>query len=68
MTARPHAVGDGPADAPVLVLGPSRTDTALFDRQVADLAGAHRVVRHDLRGHGGSQVVPGPCTIADPRR
>ena len=66
MTARLHAVEDGPAGAPVLVLGPSLgTDTGLFDSQVADLAGTHRVVRYDLRGHGGSQVLPGPCTIAD---
>ena len=66
MTARLHAVEDGPADAPVLVLGPSLgTDTGLFDPQVAEFARSHRVIRYDLRGHGGSQVVPGPCTIAD---
>src|ERR671921_2980353 len=66
MTARLDAVEDGPAGAPVLVLGSSLgTDTGLFDPQVADLADTHRVVRYDLRGHGGSQVVPGPCTIAD---
>jgi 3-oxoadipate enol-lactonase len=32
MTARLHAVEEGPADAPVLVLGPSLgTDVGLFD-------------------------------------
>ena len=66
MTARLHAVEDGPAGAPVLVLGPSLgTDVGLFDAQVDAFAGRHRVIRYDLRGHGGSEVVPGPCTIAD---
>jgi 3-oxoadipate enol-lactonase len=66
MTARLHADEDGPADAPVLVLGPSLgTDTGLFDAQVAAFADRHRVIRYDLRGHGRSEVVPGPCTVAD---
>ncbi|MGY1637295.1 3-oxoadipate enol-lactonase [Geodermatophilus sp. SYSU D00742] len=66
MTARLSAVVDGPDDAPVLVLGPSLgTDTGLFDAQAAEFAGDFRVVRYDLRGHGGSEVVPGPCTMAD---
>ncbi len=66
MTARLHAVMDGPADAPVLVLGPSLgTDTGLFDAQVAAFADRLRIVRYDLRGHGASQLVPGPCTMAD---
>jgi 3-oxoadipate enol-lactonase len=66
MTARLHAVVDGPADAPVLVLGPSLgTDTGLFDAQVAAFADRLRIVRYDLRGHGSSEVVPGPCTMAD---
>ncbi len=50
----------------MLVLGPSlSTDTGLFDPQVAEFARTHRVIRYDLRGHGGSEVVPGPCTVAD---
>ncbi|MGY1824639.1 3-oxoadipate enol-lactonase [Geodermatophilus sp. SYSU D00079] len=66
MTARLSAVVDGPDDAPVLVLGPSLgTDTGLFDAQATEFAGDFRVVRYDLRGHGGSEVVPGPCTMAD---
>jgi 3-oxoadipate enol-lactonase len=66
VTARLHAVEDGPADAPVLVLGPSLgTDTGLFDAQATALADRFRVVRYDLRGHGRSEVVPGPCTMAD---
>jgi 3-oxoadipate enol-lactonase len=65
-TARLHAVVDGPADAPALVLGPSLgTDVGLFDAQVAEFAGSHRVIRFDLRGHGRSEIVPGPSTMAD---
>jgi 3-oxoadipate enol-lactonase len=61
-----HALSEGPDDGPVLVLGPSLgTDVGLFDAQVAEFAGSHRVIRFDLRGHGGSEVVPGACTMAD---
>lgn len=64
--ARLNSVVEGPADAPVLVLGPSLgTDLGLFDAQADVLAGRHRLVRYDLRGHGGSEVVPGACTMAD---
>jgi 3-oxoadipate enol-lactonase len=61
-----HSVADGPVDAPVLVLGPSLgTDLGLFDALVPDLAEHYRVIRYDLRGHGGSPVVPGPYSVAD---
>jgi len=61
-----HVVQDGPPDAPVLVLGPSLgTDLGLFDAQAHELADRHRVLRYDLRGHGGSPVVPGPYSVAD---
>jgi 3-oxoadipate enol-lactonase len=61
-----HVVEDGPPEAPVLVLGPSLgTDLGLFDAQAHDLADRHRVIRYDLRGHGGSPVVPGPYSVAD---
>jgi 3-oxoadipate enol-lactonase len=61
-----HYTEDGPAEAPVLVLGPSLgTDLGLFDAQVSDLSERFRVIRYDLRGHGGSPVVPGPYTVAD---
>jgi len=64
--ARLNSVLDGPEDGPVLVFGPSLgTDVGLFDAQAAEFSGTHRVVRFDLRGHGGSEVVPGPCTIED---
>lgn len=61
-----HHVIDGPDDAPVLVLGPSiGTSLGLFDAQASALAGRYRVVRFDLRGHGGTPASPGPYTIAD---
>lgn len=64
--ARLNCIVDGPEDAPVLVLGPSLgTDLGLFDAQVEAFSGSHRVLRYDLRGHGGSEVVPGACTMAD---
>jgi 3-oxoadipate enol-lactonase len=60
-----HNTADGPADAPVLVLGPSLgTDTALFDAQVAAFADRFRVVRVDLPGHGRSRDPDGTVTIA----
>ncbi|WP_145982736.1 MULTISPECIES: 3-oxoadipate enol-lactonase [unclassified Pseudonocardia] len=60
-----HHRTDGPADGPVLVLGPSLgTDLHLFDAQVAELASAYRIVRYDLPGHGGSPAPDGPYTVA----
>jgi 3-oxoadipate enol-lactonase len=56
---------DGPADGPVLVLGPSLgTDLHLFDAQVPALADRYRIVRFDLPGHGRSSAPPGPYTMA----
>jgi 3-oxoadipate enol-lactonase len=48
---------DGPADAPVLVLGPSLgTSQAVWDRQVPALASRFRLLRFELPGHGGAQL------------
>jgi 3-oxoadipate enol-lactonase len=61
-----HVVEDGKPDGPVVVLGPSLgTDLGLFDAQAHGLADRYRVIRYDLRGHGGSPVVPGPYSVAD---
>jgi 3-oxoadipate enol-lactonase len=61
-----HYTVDGPADAPVLVLGASLgTSTQLWDPQIATLAERFRVVRYDHRGHGSSPVPPGPYRLAD---
>ncbi|WP_030756518.1 MULTISPECIES: 4-carboxymuconolactone decarboxylase [unclassified Streptomyces] len=55
MTPALHHRIDGPADAPVLVLGPSLgTSLSVWDPQVPALARQWRVLRWDLPGHGGS--------------
>jgi 3-oxoadipate enol-lactonase len=55
---------DGPADAPVLVLGNSLgTTTAMWEPQLGPLTERFRVVRYDHRGHGASPVPPGPYTL-----
>ncbi len=55
---------DGPAGAPVVVLGNSLgTSTAVWDRQVAEFRQHVRLVRFDLPGHGGSPAAAGPYTV-----
>ncbi|MFR9780090.1 3-oxoadipate enol-lactonase [Micromonospora sp. MS34] len=64
MTSRLHAIVDGPPDAPVLVLGSSLGTTgAMWEPQLAAIAGRFRVIRYDHLGHGRSAVPPGPYTI-----
>jgi 3-oxoadipate enol-lactonase len=66
MTSAPELSYDvtGPADAPVLVVGPSLGTTfRMWDAQVPALSEAFRVVRYDHLGHGGSAVLPGPYTV-----
>jgi 3-oxoadipate enol-lactonase len=61
---RLHHRFDGPDDAPVLVLGPSiGTTTDLWEPQLPALTAAWRVLRYDLPGHGGSEVLHG--TVGD---
>ncbi|WP_405694135.1 3-oxoadipate enol-lactonase [Streptomyces coelicoflavus] len=59
---------EGPASAPPLLLGPSLgTSYALWDAVAPELSAAHRVIRWDLPGHGGSPadlIGPG-ATVAD---
>lgn len=63
---RLHHVECGPPDAPVLVLVDSLGSTLdTWDPVVGGLTGPRRVVRFDLRGHGGSAALPGPYEIAD---
>jgi 3-oxoadipate enol-lactonase len=55
---------DGPADAPVVVLGSSLGMTGeMWRPQVAALSGRFRLVRYDHRGHGGSPVPDGPYRL-----
>ncbi|MGW2318434.1 bifunctional 3-oxoadipate enol-lactonase/4-carboxymuconolactone decarboxylase PcaDC [Streptomyces sp. NPDC001680] len=59
---------EGPDSAPPLLLGPSLgTSYALWDEVAPELSAAHRVVRWDLPGHGGSApdlIGPG-ATVGD---
>lgn len=56
----------GPADAPVLVLGPSLGTTGrLWQPEIGVLARTHRVIRYDHPGHRGDQAPAGPYTIED---
>lgn len=55
---------DGPAAAPVLVLGSSLgTTRAMWDPQVPALTEHFRVVRYDHLGHGASAVPDAPGSI-----
>lgn len=57
---------DGPDDGPALLLANSLgTDLHLWDPQIAAWAQRYRVVRTDLRGHGGSGAPPQPYTLDD---
>jgi 3-oxoadipate enol-lactonase len=61
-----HHRVDGPPDAPVLVLtGPLGTTLDVWASQVAALADRFRVVRIDLRGHGGSPAPEPPYRMAE---
>ena len=61
---------DGPADAPVLVLGnPIGTNRDVWSHQVPVLSRHFRVIRYEHRGHGTpdaqSPAAPGPYSIAE---
>jgi 3-oxoadipate enol-lactonase len=54
----------GPANAPALVLSNSLgTNFSMWDAQVAELRKNFRVLRYDTRGHGKSEVTPGPYSF-----
>jgi 3-oxoadipate enol-lactonase len=57
----------GPEDAPVVCLAHSlSSDSGIWAEQVPPLLSAGwRVLRIDMRGHGGSEPGPDPCTMAD---
>ncbi len=66
MTARLDYDVTGPAEAPVVVLGPSMgTTRELWDAQLPALASRRRVLRFEHRGHAGSEAPPGPYRLAD---
>jgi 3-oxoadipate enol-lactonase len=66
VTARLGFDVHGAAGAPVLLLGSSVGSTrAMWDDQVEPFATRFQVIRYDHRGHGGSEVPPGPYSVAD---
>ena len=54
--------GRGPAVVLSHALG---CDLSMWDATADLLAPGHTVLRYDHRGHGKSEVVPGPCSIED---
>jgi 3-oxoadipate enol-lactonase len=64
MTVELHHRFDGPAAAPVLVLGSSLGTTgAMWDDNVPALSERFRLLRYDARGHGSSPAPQGPYSI-----
>jgi pimeloyl-ACP methyl ester carboxylesterase len=65
MTRKAHGTGELAweavgAGAPVILLHGFSFDLGMWDRQVPELARAHRVFRYDLRGFGRSSLPSGP--------
>jgi 3-oxoadipate enol-lactonase len=56
---------DGPPNGPVVVLSNSLMSShAMWDANMSALTDKYRVLRYDTRGHGQSEVTPGPYSIA----
>lgn len=56
---------DGPEGLPTLLLSNSLGSThAMWDPQIAELSQHFRVLRYDTRGHGSSDVTPGPYELS----
>jgi 3-oxoadipate enol-lactonase len=61
---RMHYEIAGAEDVPILVLSNSLgTDLAMWDAQAPGLSQRFRLLRYDKRGHGESEVPPGPYTV-----
>ena len=59
-----HYELEGPPSAPVVTLSHSlAANLHLWDAQAAALQDRYRVLRYDIRGHGGSGVPPAPYTL-----
>jgi 3-oxoadipate enol-lactonase len=56
---------DGPTNAPVVIMSNSlMSSLAMWDDTLPVLTNKYRVLRYDTRGHGKTQVTPGPYNIA----
>jgi 3-oxoadipate enol-lactonase len=59
-----HYQIEGPGNAPALVLSNSlATNFSMWDAQMSELRKHFRVLRYDTRGHGQSEVTPGPYSF-----
>lgn len=59
-----NVVDEGPRDgAPVIFAHALGTNLGLWDEVVARLPEGLRIIRYDLRGHGGSDVPKGPYSM-----
>ena len=68
-----HYALDGPPGAPVVTLSHSiAADLTMWDPTVPALTPRYRVLRYDIRGHGGSEAAPArgstTCSRAGSRR
>ena len=55
---------EGPSSAPVVTLSHSLSaDLSMWDPQMKALTGKYRVLRYDMRGHGGTDVSEGPYSL-----
>jgi 3-oxoadipate enol-lactonase len=64
---RLHVTDEGPRDAgtPLVLLCSLGSTVDMWAPQRRDLAGEHRVLTMDTRGHGGSPVPDGPYTVEE---
>ena len=60
---RTHSRTDGRGDRWVTFVTGIANDLSMWDGQVAVLERDFRILRYDLRGHGGSETTPGDYTI-----
>jgi 3-oxoadipate enol-lactonase len=59
-----HYQVEGAASSPALILSNSlATNFAMWDAQMPELRKHFRVLRYDTRGHGQSEVTPGPYSF-----
>jgi 3-oxoadipate enol-lactonase len=59
-----HYELEGPASAPVVTLSHSlAADLSMWDPQMKALTQRYRVLRYDMRGHGGTDVPEGPYSL-----
>jgi 3-oxoadipate enol-lactonase len=55
-------VGNGP---PIVLIHALGLDHRLWNEQVSQLAPSFQVIAYDVRGHGATDVPPGPYTLSD---